>query len=285
MPQAMRWPSRTALGAIAALLVSLAMLGAACGGGGSKAPASSTPGTTPSARTGDEAAIEAAVRQFFADYNAKNVDGVLAVLSDNVLQQQLNVTRDDAADTLATYLGDPPQELTEVGEIKVSGDTATADVTFKQTGVLLREQEALVRQDGAWIFDDFLPLDTPIPDGMTTIDLTLKDYKFDFDDGAIPNDAAFAFKISNTGQAEHELRLEKVPADFDVDQFVATQELPEGTSLDEITYVGPLAPGDESTIVFSGPLAPGRYVMFSFYTDDEGTPDADKGMTAEFTIK
>jgi len=281
----MRWPSRTALGAIAALLVSLAVLGAACGGGGSKAPASSTPGTTPGARTGDEADIEAAVRQFFVDYNAKNVDGVLAVLSDKVLQQQINVTRESAAAALAQYLGNPPQELTDVANIKVSGDNATADVTFKQTGVLLREQETLVRQDGGWIFDDFLPLDTPIPDGMKTIGLKLKDYKFDFDGSAIPNDAAFAFKISNTGQAEHELRLEKVPADFDVDQFVQTQQLPEGTSLDDITYVGPLAPGDKGTIVFSEPLAPGRYVMFSFSTDNEGTPDADRGMTAEFTIK
>ena len=171
MHRALCWPRGAVVGVLVVLLVSLTALVAACGGGSgtggrtpsgkTATPSGNTSTATPSANagtpSGDEAAIEATIRKFFDDYNTQVYDGVIGVLTDKVLQEQLGVTRANAGAALTRYLGDPQLELTDIANIEVSGDTATADVSYKKGGVLLMEQEVLEKQDTRWLFDDFVP--------------------------------------------------------------------------------------------------------------------------------
>ena len=79
---------RRLLGLALVVVAALTLFAVGCGddgGGGDK----------------ESAAVEAFLRQLYTDYNNKDVDAVLAGVTDKFLQDEVQVTRDEAPDVLA----------------------------------------------------------------------------------------------------------------------------------------------------------------------------------------
>ena len=75
----------------------------------------------------------------------------------------------------------------------------------------------------------------------------------------------------------------KVPEALDIEEVLQSGQEPEG--LQEIGFVEPLDPGEETTLLFTEPLGPGRYVLVCLVEAADGQRHALKGMWAEFTIE
>lgn len=233
---------------------------------------------------GEEAsAVEAAIRDLAAAWNAKDVDGALALVTDNFIATDLDgATREEAPEILAEFIGEEAVTITEISDVEVSGDTASAVVESTEGKLVVRERDSLVRQDDAWLLDSIEDLGAEIPEGTTAVDLALTEYAFNFDEAAI-TDGNIAFNASNIGGEQHFVFVAKVPEDLDIEQAIRSDEEPEGA--EDIGGTDVLEPGDETTLVFADPLGPGRYVMLCFVEAADGEPHALKGMWAEFTIE
>jgi hypothetical protein len=255
--------------ALAAMLLSLATFGAACG--------------EDTGSPEEKAEVEAAIRRFIDFYNAGDVNGVLPLLTERYVQGTFGASKEEIVDELRETLGDPQQSVVSVSKIKVSGDEASALVTYKEGLVLLAEEQSLIKESGVWRFDDFVPIDAPIPEGMHTVRLTMTEYAYDFDAAAVPGvGAAFAFDVTNEGEFQHEIELSSAPEDLDLETALLGESLPD--ELEVVTYIGPFLKGEDGTIVFPDGLPAGRYVMLSLVPDADGVEDALHGMVAEFRV-
>jgi hypothetical protein len=264
---------KLALGIAVVLAGALLMLGAACGdddGDGGDAD-------------GDSAAVEAAVRALADAWNGKDVEGLLALVTDNFLAEVLEgATREEARDQLPEFIGDPPEEIIEISGIEVTGDTATAIRDAKEGKLLTRSRGNFVREGDAWKLDSVEDLSAEIPDGVTAVDLSTLEYRFQFDETAITS-GNIAFNISNIGGEQHVIDLAKIPEDLDIEAALQSDEEPPG--IEGVGNIEPLDPGGGTTMVFTEPLAPGRYAMICWVETADGEPHYLKGMWAEFTIE
>jgi len=261
---------KLALGIAAVLAGALLMLGAACGDGGGGG--------------GDDATeVEAAVRALADAWNGKDVEGLLALVTDNFISEELEgATREQARDQLPEFIGDPREEIIEISGIEVTGDTATAIRDAKEGQLLTRSRGSFVREDDQWKLDAVADLGAEIPEGVTAVDLTQTEYKFTFDAAAI-TDGNIAFNVSNIGGEQHVVDLAKIPEDLDIEQALQSEDEPPG--IEEVGNIEPLKPGGGTTMVFTEPLAPGRYAMICWVEAADGEPHYLKGMWAEFTIE
>jgi len=233
----------------------------------------------------DEASaeIEAAVRAITEAWNGKDVEGLLALVSDNFIAEEFDgATREAAREELAQFIGEPPEEIIEISGIEVTGDTATAIREAKEGQQLTRERGTFVREGDEWKLDSVEDLGAEIPEGTTAVDLSLREYEFDFDEAAITS-GDVAFNVTNDGGEQHVVFISKVPEDLDIEQALQSDEEPEG--VEDVGGTDVLDPGDETTLVLAEPLAAGRYVMLCFVEAADGEPHALKGMWAEFTIE
>jgi hypothetical protein len=237
----------------------------------------------------DEAAIRALADAFVTAYNSADVDGFLALVTDNWLQEQADVTREEAPNVIGEFMGDPPIAIDEVRDIAVDGDTATLTVLGTEGTVLFETDVRLVRQNEAWLVDGEEEVPVAIPEGTTAVALDLVEFAFDYDASTITS-GSIAFDVTNSGEQDHEVAV--FSADPGVDVLAAlqaadeNQQEPEGVEF--VAFSGPYAPGDHNTVVFTEPLAAGRYVLLCFFpdtTDPEETPHAFKGMISEFTVE
>jgi hypothetical protein len=273
--------------------------GAACGGGGGKGspaktgtpPPTGTPlnieasptsesGTPSAAR--DAAAIEAVVRAQAQANNSRDIDGFVALFSDSYLSDQLHVSRQNARDLVAQFIGEPLVEITNVTNIDVTGDNATAQVD-KNGGVIVKRQRySFLRENGQWRVAGVLDLPVDVPDSPRTVALKLVENRFDFDDQAV-KDGAFVFHVTNAGAQPHEVQLKRLPAGVEAQQLVDPQRTPAG--VETIGLFGPLAAGELRPLVFAQPLSPGRYAMICYLPDTSGTSHAQLGMVRAFTVQ
>lgn len=259
---------KLALGLALVLVAALAVFGAACGdddGDGND----------------QSAEIEAQIRAITDAWNGKDVEGLLALVTDNFLLAEGELTREEAPEAFAEFIGDPPEEIIEISGIEVTGDTATAIRVAKEGPLVTRERGNLVLEGAVWKLDSVEDLGAEIPDGTTAVDVSLLEYEFDFDEAQITS-GNVAFNVSNIGGEDHEMFLSKIPEDLDIEQALQSDEEPEGVEDIGGTV---LEPQDETTVVFADPLAAGRYVMLCFVEAADGQPHALKGMWSEFTIE
>jgi hypothetical protein len=233
----------------------------------------------------DPAADEEAVRETILSaveaWNGKDADGFLDLVTDNYIQAVFNGTREEAEQALPQLIGEPPFEDVTVSNIDVSGDGATAEFASRIGNVLSRDEESLVRDGDSWLLDSEAPLVVEIPASTATVEVVGREFAFDFDASQVSN-GDIAFSFSNGGGEPHFLFLAKIPEDLDVEQALGSQVQPEG--IEDIGRTDTLEAGGETTMVFAQPLEPGRYAMFCFIETADGTPHANQGMWADFTV-
>jgi uncharacterized cupredoxin-like copper-binding protein len=254
---------------LAGMTLSLAIFGAAC---------SEDDGGGDSAEAGD---VEAAVQGAAAAWNGEDIEGFLALFTDNALAVMFDSTREELTTGLAEYpIGEPAWTVDDFSDTEVDGDHATTKATFYMGRAGSPEIFSLVQQDDAWLIDNREPTTGDTGDA-TAADLSTSEYAFipetqDVTDGNV------AFNVSNVGGEEHEVFIAKVPEDLDIEQALQSEEQPEG--VEDIGSIVGLLPGTEATLLFQDDLTPGRYALLCFVSNAEGTPHAFLGMIGEFTV-
>lgn len=259
------------------LIAVIAGLTASCGGG------DSGPGGTPVV-TGPQGEVQAAIRQMVDRYNAKDVAGYLALYTDAGLDKRYHLTREEAAIVLPDVIGAPPIAIFRFTQTNVNGAAADADVLDSAGQVASQEQFKLVKDAGIWKIDDYGRLSASNPPGRANIPVSMADFSFAFDVSLI-KDGNVSFKFTNDGLLRHEIILDRIPADLNLDEAPKAGKPPAGA--ETISFLGIANPGETKRMVFDGPLAPGRYVFLSFMPDfstPEHIPDVARGMRAEFTV-
>ncbi len=263
---------------LASLLVAAIVgLTASCGGGDSGA------GGTPVV-TGVEGEVQTAIRQMVDRYNAKDVAGYIGSYTDAGLDKRYHLTRAEAAVVLPDVIGTPPIVIFRFQPTTVTGDTAAVDVLDSIGQVASEDQFKLVKEAGTWKIADYGRLGGSAGAGRVTVPVSIGEFTFDFDASLI-KDGNVAFKFTNDGLLRHEIILDRIPADLNLDEALKTGKPPAGA--ETISFLGIAKPGETKRMVIDGTLAPGRYVFLSFMpdlSDPAHPPDVLKGMHAEFTV-
>lgn len=207
---------------------------------------------------------------------------MFAHVTDNLLETAFFTTREDCQANVQDCIGDP-SPAQSITDIEIDGDTASANVVAEFGTVRLN----LVREDGVWKGDSLQATSDTIPEGTASVDLALHDFSFDLNAADIPSDGNFAFAVSNEGQQVHEVIVQKVPADLDLQEAIMSDTPPEG--VEDVAFKIFIAPGQQVDMALGdAALGPGRYALICFFPDTEdpeGTPHAFKGMLNEFTIE
>lgn len=266
---------------IAALAVATAALAASCGGDdGAVQPTAVRPTVT-----GVQGEVQGAIRQLADRYNAKDVLGVLGFYTDKGLNSQYLLTREEATAIMPDFIGRLPLAIFRFVKTNVTGDTAEVQVLTGAGKVASEDTFSLVRDAGAWKVDGYARLPANNPAGRLYINVSMKEFGFDFDASLI-KDGNISFKIKDDGQQRHEIILDRIPAALDLEEAIKGGKPPE--AVEPISFLGIAKPGETKRMVFDGVLEPGRYVFLCFMPDADDpahTPHALKGMHAEFTVK
>jgi hypothetical protein len=252
---------------LAGAALALLFLAAACGGDGDG---------------GDEKGVEATLRSLADAWNANDVDGLLALVTDAFIQDEIGAgSREEAAQGLQEFIGEPPIEVNSISNIAVSGETATAEIITTEGRLVRREQASLSKEGDQWRVEDFEDLGAEIPEGVTAVDVGMREYAFEFDGGAITN-GSIAFSVTNAGSEQHVVEVLKVPEGLDVQEALLSEE---DVGIEDLGGLDPLDPGSVSTVVFSQPLEPGRYALICWVEAADGQPHFLKGMVGGFAIE
>jgi hypothetical protein len=251
------------------IAVSMTVFGAACEDDGDGS-------------SGEEAGeVEAAVRAAADAWNGEDIEGFLALFTDNALETMFDSTREELSTGLAEYpIGEPQWTVDEFSDTSVDGEQASTNTQWFMGQVGAPTIFSLVLQNDVWVIDNREPT-TGDTGGATAVDLSTSEYAFI---PAMPEVASgnVAFNVSNVGGEEHEVFIAKVPEDLDIEQALRSEEQPEGV-VDLGALVG-LNPGVEATLLFQEELEPGRYTLLCFVANAEGTPHAFLGMIGEFSV-
>lgn len=245
----------------------MAALGAGCSNGGGG---------------GGSSDVESTLKDAIRAWNGKDVDGFLALVTDNFFSSEFGFSsRYEAEQGLATGIGTPKLSLGDLSDTLITGDSAATSGVFYFGQMGSRDVFSFVKVGGEWQLDSDDPARGDVPDGTKSVSLAMSEYKFDFDHSAVAG-GDFGFAASNTGSEQHELALAKVPEDLSIDDLLSAQSLPDGVS--EIGFAGPFDPGSSTPILFKDSLASGRYVMLCFVAAPDGEDHTQKGMVEEFAV-
>ena len=228
--------------------------------------------------------MEAAVRAVIDAWNARDAPALLARVTDAYVIDELEFpTRQEAEQGLPQVIGQEPLTLGGLASTEVSDASASTEGTLFLGTSGTPQRFRLIRDHGVWKVDASEQRTGPIPSGVTAVDLVLTEYTFHFDERAITS-GGLAFNVVNNGEVQHEVRLANVPEGLDLEEAARAEEEPAGVEPLGGT-LGPVDPGAGTTILFIEPLGPGRYAMFCFVETADGTPHAELGMIAEFTVE
>ena len=119
----------------------------------------------------------------------------------------------------------------------------------------------------------------PLPPGPQVVDVTMREYSFDYDAAALFT-GRVTFHVTNAGQQPHRLAVVGLPDDMPplADQIRGSER----RVIDAIADLPTMQPGAKN--VFSLGLPPGRWALISFYAGGDGASDATKGMFSEFRV-
>lgn len=225
---------------------------------------------------------ESALKNAIDAWNAKDVGGFLALVNDNFLTSEFGFSsRYEAEQGLTTGIGVPELSLGDLSDVLITGDTAAVSAQFYFGQMGSRDAFSLVKAGDVWQLDSDDPTPGDVPEGTTSVDLTMDEYSFNFDESAVAS-GDFGFAVSNVGSEDHNIALLKVPDDLSIDDLINAQTPLDGVT--EIGFAGPFSPGSSTSLLFKDRLASGRYVMLCLVSAPDGVDHAKKGMVAEFTV-
>lgn len=265
-----RFPKRVIVLAIVAVIALFSFAAFACGDDGDDGPSEA-----------EIQEVEDVVRQLFEASGAE-VDFVLEHATDNLIENVFFTTREECAAAPDDCIGEG-EAAESITDIEIDGDKATA-IAAAPFGTF---NVGLIREDGVWKGDSLSAASDELPEGATVVDLSLKDFAFDFSADDIPADGNFGFAVTNDGEQMHEVIVQKVPEDLDLQQAIMADEPPAG--VEDVAFKILITPGQEVNMSLGdAALGPGRYALLCFFPDTEDpemTPHALKGMLNEFTIE
>ncbi len=181
--------------------------------------------------------------------------------------------------------GTPPVTIFRFANSNVTDNTTNVHVLTTSGEVASEDIFSLVKDAGVWKVDGYGRFAAAPPPGRITLSVSMKEFGFDFDASMI-KDGNISFKLKDEGQQRHEVILDRIPQDLDLEEAIKGGKPPVGA--EPIAFLGVAKPREVKRMVFGDPLAPGRYVFLCFMPDADDpahTPHALKGMYAEFTIK
>ena len=227
--------------------------------------------------------VEAALRAAADNWNKKNVEAFLAGWTDKALQGEFDETRAELRNDLPMFIGEPLITVRSITNVVTTGNTASLKAELIFGTAIDTSNFTFVLEGGTWKIDSEVHVPTPIPAGVSTVDLRLQEFAFVYDRNAVAG-GNVAFNISNVGQQMHEVLLAKLDPNLNLQQAIMNPDGPPPPGFDVLAHAGPWPPGERTTLVFTQPLAAGRYAFLCFVPDADGTPHALKGMISEFTV-
>ncbi len=229
--------------------------------------------------------VQDVIRKMMDRYNAQDMQGYLDFYTDKGLDSRYHLTREEATTILADFIGTPPVTIFRFANSNVTDNTTNVHVLTTSGEVASEDIFSLVKDAGVWKVDGYGRFAAAPPPGRITLSVSMKEFGFDFDASMI-KDGNISFKLKDEGQQRHEVILDRIPQDLDLEEAIKGGKPPVGA--EPIAFLGVAKPREVKRMVFGDPLAPGRYVFLCFMPDADDpahTPHALKGMYAEFTIK
>ncbi len=143
--------------------------------------------------------IEGTLDALVTAWNAKDFETFAGYFTDEGLDYQFGVTRDNAVEGIAAQWDDSGSIVSaKVSHVRLEGGvfTGTVDIAF-DGGFSLYEDWQFVQSDGGWLVGAGMTASRPIPPGVPAVDLSLQEYAFNFNAAAIQAaDGNFAFKVT-----------------------------------------------------------------------------------------
>ncbi len=200
-------------------------------------------------------------------------------VTDNLIETVLFSSREDCSANPGECIGEPAT-VQGVKDTTIDGDKASTTVTA-DFGTFVLD---LVKDGGDWKVDAMKATSDEVPDGAKVVDMSLKDFAFEFKAADIPSNGNVAFRLKNDGKQAHEVIVFSLPADGTIEEALENAEQ-SGPPAGMKVFV---QPGQEVDMAFAQPLAAGRYALLCFFpdtSDPEGTPHMAKGMVSEFSVR
>ena len=279
-----------------ALVLSLSLVFAACGGDDDK---------TDTASGGASADVEHVVRKSVEAENDKDGDAFVALFTDKGLEEYDSGTREEITSGTSENFGQEQLEILKQSDTKVTGTKATSDIQvapeeFEVAQVVYFATFTLIKKGDEWLIDGFEFKGSPAPEkDATVVDVKGQEYSFALSGADAPSDVAFSFE--NIGKEQHELVLVKAPDGKNVTEAKAALENVDGESLENFPdgYAGDHVSfadiGQKVDVTFGKALEKGTYFMVCFIpqggfgdegpVNPEGKPHVQLGMISPFTVK
>lgn len=234
--------------------------------------------------------VEALVQAAADAWNAQDAELFVTYFTDEGLESNFGLTRDDVAALEEEMAGTGPITSASVTDLFLTSGQGTGIVEIQfEVGFVLFEEWEFLFEDGGWKIGVAEPASRPIPEGVPAVDLFLDEYSFTFNEAAIQAaDGNFAFNAFNVGDEAHEVVLFSLDTDDSLGDVV--QSLLEAGPEEEVpgitfeAFGGEFDPGAEGTVVWPAPLSPGRYGLVCFFPAPDGTPHVALGMIEDFVI-
>ncbi len=258
-----------------------------------------SPVTSPEASPVASPVVEDAETDPLKDDLTTTADAILVCMSENNVEVLTQVTgpafrgswlgfgvdiSDDDFAALLPMLPKLPHQLVSVDDATVSGETATATVTYTVGRQLHRSEWTfkLVTVDGtqAWQVQSENMQAAQAPAGAASMDLTIADGSFTLAAPSVPG-GDIVINVSNTGQQPHEVLILKLPAGTGAAEIAAAPTgIPEGgTFIAQATVPA----GTQGTIVLTD-VRPGTYTVVDLLPDANGMPNVSSGMITTFEV-
>ncbi|MPZ50338.1 MAG: CHRD domain-containing protein [Dehalococcoidia bacterium] len=233
-------------------------------------------------------AIISSIQGTIDAWNDQDVERFIAGFTDAGLVDVLALDPETAEADLETFIGEDEVSLSSLTNVRISGTTATGDLVLEVGNALEAYTQDFVLEGGIWKLDSAVLVPAPVPAGVQTVDMELREFAFVYDKSKVTS-GRFAIEYDNTGDQVHEIVLFKLDTTAPLLQFLQSVDM-EGPPPEELEFIAARAPieaGEQGNIVFSQPLSNGRYALICFLpdTDDpEETPHFIKGMFSEFPV-
>jgi hypothetical protein len=120
--------------------------------------------------------------------------------------------------------------------------------------------------------------DGAFPRPVPTVDVTLREYGFDYESDL--DSGRTVFRVRNAGTVQHQLVLIYLPPE--IPALDAQLRSSERQVVPTVVSLHPREPGRTGT--FAVDLDPGRYGFVCFVEDPDGVQHVHKGMRSEFRI-
>jgi hypothetical protein len=237
----------------------------------------------PSKQVADE--VTAAIRNFVNCWNQRKFESVGMLATPRFLKSIFEQLRAQDTAIIMNGLPDIQYDLRSLGDMQKLSD-ARVSVAFDY--VFVHEERKghwyFLKQNGWWLMDREIRVKPDVPGGKdsSVIDVEGKDFSYVITPATPSNKPVTVFHAHNSGGLDHDFLVVKVIAQIDPRQLLQPNLThPQGIEFIAQTSLGP---GEEEDMVTFN-MTPGTYIFICQFRHPDGTPHAQKGMVAQFTIQ